>query len=75
MSAQISHDGFARTALYRKREYDLPTSRGCTWCGQEHRTPKGRPYLYRYQTESDGGRAFGWGNPFCSIDCMRTYNN
>ncbi len=75
MARLVSRDPFARTELHSTREYDLPSNRGCTWCGRMLHTPKGRPYLYRYETESDDGRSYGKGGPFCSVSCARTYES
>lgn len=68
----VSRDPFARTELHRRTERD-PTAlhRGCTWCGQLN----SRGHLFRYWTESDGGRNYGEGNPFCSISCKRSYES
>ena len=70
---QVSRDPFARTTIMRERIYGLsdPT---CQFCGQTHKTPKGRPYLYRYYLDSDGGLRQKFPGLFCSIDCMRSYN-
>ncbi len=70
---QVARDPFARETLFSRREYYLPSNRGCTWCGQTKHTPSGRSYLFRYWTETDGGRHFGEGNLFCSVECKRTY--
>ncbi len=68
--AYISRDPFARTELHRHVERDQSAiTRGCCWCGNLNRAGN----LYRYETESDGGRNYGRGNPFCSISCMRAY--
>lgn len=66
----ISRDPFARTELHRTKiksagnERVIPT---CDWCGQAKA-------LYRYQTESDGGRTFAHPGRFCSISCFRAYH-
>lgn len=65
---QIARDPFARETTYRMViPLEERPRRGCTWCGREAR--------FRYGTASDG-RPFDihFGNPFCSIDCERTYS-
>ena len=70
----LARDSFARSTSFSKREYHLPSNRGCTECGAIRHTKTGRPYLYRYGSESDGIRPNRhFGNPFCSISCARTY--
>jgi hypothetical protein len=72
MYAQINRDPFSRTTLMRRVERDpYALHRGCTWCGQLNRHGS----LFRYWTETDGGRNLGEGNPFCSISCKRSFES
>lgn len=66
----VSRDPFARTTLYRLRVYG---GRRCDWCGQAKRPPSGRPYLYQYSTESDGGRSHVHRGLFCDKSCHDSY--
>jgi len=68
----ISRDPFARTELHRVRDYDV-SHHGCKWCGQIKTTPKGRWFLYRYETQHDAGRHDYIDGRYCSVDCMRAY--
>ena len=67
----VSRDPFAREELHRERDYGPAT---CDWCGQQRRTPSGRPYLFAFRIETDGGRTSALRGRFCSVSCLRTYN-
>ena len=71
---QIRHDAFAREAILRETVY---TSKTCDFCGNAKHTFDGTPYLYRYYVEQDGinTRPEPIKGLFCSIGCMRAYNN
>lgn len=73
MSTLISRDSFARQELHRERE-NFPGDNTCSFCGQVKVTLKGRPYLYRYYTETDSGRKHELRGLFCSVSCLRAYN-
>ena len=72
--AYVSRDPFGRTELHRKAVHvrkpitEAPVT-GCAWCGSLN----GRGNLYRYRTESDGGRTFEDSRLFCSVGCRRLY--
>jgi MYM-type Zinc finger with FCS sequence motif len=68
--AYISRDSFARTELHRSRITNADVSYAiltCDWCGQAKA-------LYRYQTESDGGRVSTHPGRFCSTSCFKSYH-
>lgn len=74
--AYVSRDPFARQELHRTREYAPQWASGvdhCAWCGQARRTPGGRPYLYRYEVQTDGGRILRDDRLFCSKGCRDAY--
>ena len=64
----LTRDPFARTELHKTK---VTVSRGCDFCGRKLNTGM----LYRFRTESDGGRS--WNSPglFCSKSCHDTYNS
>lgn len=64
----ISRDPFARLTLVRECE-DGPE--GCAWCGQ---TRKGKR-LFRYGWEQDSGQIHWHRRRFCSVGCMRDYDD
>ena len=68
MCVTIKHDAFAREELQRQV---VTTTSGCDWCGQNHH---GR--LFRYAITQDGlMKRRNWlKGLFCSISCMRAYN-
>jgi hypothetical protein len=68
----VKRDPFAREEIYRKREYGIGGNK-CTWCGRVNRTPKGKPFLFRYTLETDGGRKFDITGLFCSEQCRKDY--
>lgn len=79
MSRYISRDPFARQELHRTTVF-FPTSQptpSCSWCGQYHVTKKAnRRYLFVYSVERDGlyTKPEAIKGQFCSIGCMRSYN-
>lgn len=69
--ALVSRNPFAREELHRVRVHGPA---GCTWCGQQRKTPSGRAYLYEYVTETDGGRRFPHKGRFCCLECHDDYH-
>ncbi len=66
----ISRDPFARTEV--SREIVLPScGQDCQWCGGLNKRGK----LFRYITESDGGRSYPHTGLFCSKPCHDSYHN
>ena len=72
---QISHDAFARQSIHRETVFTVVKT--CEWCGNVKRTPKGKPYLYKYYVEDDGirTRKIPLKGFFCSIGCARAYGS
>jgi hypothetical protein len=68
----INRDPFARTELHRETEY-VGANRTCDWCGNAAVTKLGN-YLYRYRTESDGGRSSEHRGLFCCKSCHDAYH-
>lgn len=68
----VSRDPFAREEIHKERIYGLGA---CRWCGQQRKTPKGKPFLYQYRVESDGGRKSDITGLFCAVDCLRSYHS
>lgn len=68
MSRLVSRDPFARTALY-KESVGHQHGRKCDWCGRETMR------LYRFRTESDGGRKNTHKGLFCSKSCHDDYHS
>ena len=66
---QVSRDPFARTELHRSIVY-VAKSVTCDWCGNQRRNAS----LFRYSTESDGGRKFEHRGLFCSKPCHDAYH-
>ena len=67
MATQITHDGFARTSLVREKCHD---GAECKWCGQNAR------WFYYWNRDDRPGPRYGTQlDPFCSVDCYRTYNS
>ncbi len=70
----LTRDPFARTELHKSRIAPVDVSYAalsCDWCGQ---TGRGGA-LYRFQTESDGGRVSRHPGRFCSASCFRSYHS
>lgn len=68
----INRDPFARTELHREaRDVSVST---CSWCGSVRTRKNGPSYLYRYSTESDGGRRYEHRGLFCSKSCHDSYH-
>lgn len=61
----ISRDPFARTELHKKK---VTTNGSCDWCGSE-------TSLYRFQTESDGGKVNCHTGRFCCKSCHDAYHS
>lgn len=70
-STLISRDPFAREELHRIRLYGTA---GCTECGQQRKTPKGRAFLFVYETQTDGGRNHTHKGKFCCLPCHDSYH-
>ena len=68
----IYRDSFARQTTVRENVYLV--SGTCDWCGNVKTTPKGRKYLYRYGSDSDGGRLSMDRHLFCSKGCHDIYH-
>ena len=66
--AYVSRDPFAREETH-KTSVPAPAGATCAWCGQRN----GRGKLYRYRTETDGGRVNEDTRAFCSVGCRRIY--
>lgn len=69
----VSRDPYARTELHR---FKTVSHTGCDNCGCK-RTWKGRPtsVLFRYETQSDGGRTNRHKGSFCSKSCHDAYHS
>ena len=69
----ISRDPFSRTEIHRRLEV---CHDGCKWCGG-YRTHKGANTwnLFRYYTETDGGRWHDHPGLFCSKSCHDSYHS
>ena len=71
MSTLISRDPVARTEL-RRVVWPVTTGTMCSWCGNGRRS--GRPHtLFKYVTETDGGRTIPHSGLFCSKPCHNIY--
>lgn len=68
--AYVSRDVFARTELHRELK---ETKETCYWCGGTRGDGKVRK-LYKYRTESDGGRKSVHAGLFCSRSCFDSYH-
>ena len=66
----ISRDPFGRTELHRTTV--RAPGRTCDWCGRPHFVGKVEA-LFRYSTESDGGRRSEHKGLFCSKSCHDDY--
>lgn len=69
----VSRDPFARTEVHRRLEVGHD---GCSNCGG-YRSWKGIKTwnLFRYSTETDGGRRMDHSGLFCSKSCHDIYHN
>lgn len=72
MAAMINRDPFARQELHREA-VRWPNTK-CGWCGGIRTARGGVPMLYRYRTETDGGRRHEHSGLFCSKDCHDAYH-
>ena len=72
----ISHDAFARVSLMR---CIVPAKSGvtCQWCGKVRFNRTRGDYLYSYSTQGDGfgAKTIEIDHLYCSVSCMRAYNN
>jgi hypothetical protein len=68
----VSRDPFARSELHRSKAVGHG---GCDWCGG-FRQHKGKTtwLLFKYRTESDGGRVNEHKGVFCSKSCHDAYH-
>lgn len=69
----VSRNAFARTELHKFAETVQP-DKGCAWCGGNKQAKSGRVYLYRFETQSDGGRKYEASGLFCCVSCFRSYH-
>ena len=68
----VSRNPFAREEIHRERITNASVSYAilsCDYCGQSDRP------IYRYRTESDGGRVSIHRGRFCSKACHDSYHN
>ncbi|UGY23786.1 MULTISPECIES: hypothetical protein [Bradyrhizobium] len=73
MSIQIARDSFARQDLCREV---VATSQDCDWCGGfRYRSGRKLQALFRYSTETDGGRTHDHRGLFCSKGCHDSYHD
>lgn len=73
--AYISRDPFARQEIHRSAITDYHGAQ-CQWCGSLGRALKhGGHRLYRYETQTDGGRCFVHGGVFCCKSCHDSYHS
>lgn len=72
MSRLISRDPFARQELHR--EAVLAPAHSCDWCGSYRGKTADTNKMFRYSTETDGGRKFEHRGLFCSISCHNSYH-
>lgn len=72
MSQTVRRDPFARETLIKSRIYE--PHHGCGECGRIlHSHPTGRPYLYQFSVETDGGTIHPDPKLFCSVGCRSIY--
>jgi hypothetical protein len=64
----VSRDPFARTEI---RVEVLDSFETCAWCGNPRRGAR----MFRYRTESDGGRVSVHRGLFCSRTCHDSYHS
>lgn len=69
----INRDPFARTETHRETVRQ-PSTRQCDWCGTPTYMMK-YDRLFRYRTESDGGRVNVHNGLFCSKPCHDAYHS
>lgn len=75
MSRLISHDPFSRTEFHRTN-WNPDAHETCFECRGLRYSPSGKPYLFKYYTESDdhGGYKHWHSGLFCSIQCHNSYH-
>jgi hypothetical protein len=72
MSRLINRNPFARTELHRKTvQLEIGSGQTCGWCGFVRDGGK----LYRYYTETDGGRTNDHSGLFCCKSCHDSYHS
>jgi hypothetical protein len=69
----ISRDPFARTELHR--ELVPAPGQSCAWCGSFRHNVASTHKLFRYSTETDGGRKHVHRGLFCSKSCHDDYHH
>ena len=73
MSALINRDPFARTELHRSK---VVQHTGCDWCGSARYWKGNKTWLlFKYRTESDGGRSYEHKGAFCCKSCHDSYHS
>jgi len=75
----VKRDAFARETIHKTRDRDGQ----CAWCGQvdpqsspESRARRSNPPLhriYRFRSETDGGRVSEDSKTFCTLTCRKAY--
>jgi len=75
MSRLISRDPFARQELHSEvvtpqaiTGYNNPLE--CKWCGQTRKNGR----LFKYSTQTDGGKIHYHKGEFCSLSCHNSYH-
>jgi hypothetical protein len=71
MARLVSRDPFARGELHAERVHH--PGQTCAFCGQVRTTRNGRPWLYQFSWQSDGGRSAADSKLFCSRTCRQSY--
>ncbi len=77
----LSHDAFARFGTLRMtrlgRADDSQMLYSCDECGRVHRTKTGKPFAYRYGTQSDAiGARVSWdAHVFCGKSCRDSFHS
>ena len=69
----VSRNPFARTEVVRFSVNVSPNGT-CDWCGRTRLSKTGRNTLFRYATQSDGGRENVHTGQFCSKSCHDCYH-
>jgi len=70
----VKRDPFARTELHRETVKLFKSEETCRWCGGFKPSRTGGRYLYRFRSESDGGRVMHVAGLYCSSSCFSDYN-
>ena len=61
----VQRDPFARQELHKEK---LKSRAECDWCGSTNT-------LYKFSTQTDGGRKFEHKGSFCSVSCYNSYHH